>query len=152
MIKIYFATMTGNAECCAIDLARKLKDKDLASASENLSGVSDASALAEAEVVVLIVSTWGEGEPPDDAIPFFDSLQTLPAGSLFNQRFAVFALGDTSYEIFCGFGKECDRLLEQAGAARLLDCECCDMDQDDRLPAWADRLIEAIAAAPLASE
>lgn len=145
MIKIYFATMTGNAEGCAIDLDRKLKEKGLTSDSVNLANLSDASALAEAETALVLVSTWGDGEPPDDAIPFFDSLQALPAGALAGTRFAVFALGDSSYDVFCGFGKECDRLLEQLGAVRLLECECCDLDHEKRLPVWADRVGEALA-------
>jgi sulfite reductase alpha subunit-like flavoprotein len=143
-ISILFGTMTGNAECCAIDLSRHLQQKGFSCQSENLVRCQAAS-LAEKEVVLLLVSTWGEGEPPDDAIPFFESLQKLQRGTLSGVRYAVFALGDSSYDVFCGFGKNCDQLLEEAGAVRLRECECCDLDQDERLPIWAEEISTIIA-------
>ena len=150
-ITILFATMTGNAEGCAIDLDLALKERGFTCRRENLANY-EAAALATESVVLLVVSTWGEGEPPDDAIPFHDQLQTLEAGRLAGRRFAVFALGDSSYDEFCGFGRNCDQLLENAGATRLLTCEVCDLDQDERLPRWAGEIADALEGNPVAVE
>jgi sulfite reductase (NADPH) flavoprotein alpha-component len=150
-ITILFATMTGNAEGCAIDLELALKERGFTARKENLAHY-DASSLARESIALLVVSTWGEGEPPDDAIPFYEDLQVLKAGSLSALRFAVFALGDSSYDEFCGFGRNCDQLLENAGATRLLPCEICDLDHDERLPRWACELADAIEANAAAVE
>ena len=50
-----------------------------------------------------------------------------------------------SCDVFCGFGKDCDRLLEQAGATRLRECECCDLNHDERLPNWAREIATLLA-------
>jgi sulfite reductase alpha subunit-like flavoprotein len=146
-VSILFGTMTGNAECCAIDLGRFLREKGFSPETENLAAFR-APSLAEKETALLVVSTWGEGEPPDDAIPFLESLRNLEPGALSGLRYAVFALGDSSYDVFCGFGKDCDQLLEKAGAVRLRECECCDLDHDERLPGWAGEIAAALGVAP----
>ena len=144
MIAVLYATMTGNAEACAIDLAGRLKNGGLVCKLENLASYK-AQTLGEEEVALFVVSTWGEGEPPDDVVPLFEELQNLETAALLNLRFAVFALGDSSYDVFCGFGKDCDRLLEQAGATRLRECECCDLNHDERLPNWAREIATLLA-------
>jgi sulfite reductase (NADPH) flavoprotein alpha-component len=148
MITILYATMTGNAQTCAEDIATILTQHDLPSKVRDLADYP-AAELANEDTVLLAVSTWGEGDPPDDAIPFADDLAEVEAGSLPNLRYAVFALGDTAYDEFCGFGFKCDQHLERSGATRLLDCENCDLDQDERLPAWAKRLIPLLAGQPV---
>jgi sulfite reductase (NADPH) flavoprotein alpha-component len=145
-VTILFGTMTGNAEGCAIDLTRFLQARGFSCRSENLANYRAVS-LADEAVALFVVSTWGDGDPPDDDIPFFDELQTIGAGALAHLRFAVFALGDSSYDVFCGFGKSVDRLLEQAGGSRLLPCEECDLDQDDRLPGWNEQIASALESA-----
>lgn len=143
MITVLFATQTGNAEYCAIDLVKALQAQGHTCKLENVYHYK-AARLAEESLVLLVASTFGEGEPPDDAVPFFEDLKTLGAGSLPNLRYSVFALGDVDYELFCGFARDCDRLLEEAGAARLLPCEECNMDHDARLPGWAARVAETL--------
>jgi len=136
-IAILFATMTGNSEASAEELSSLLEEKGHPCRVENLSDYS-ASRLAEETTVLLVVSTWGEGDPPDDAIDFAEELARLDENSLPNLRYSVFALGDTAYDEFCGFGKDCDAWLARAGASRMLECECCDLDHDEKMPAWAD--------------
>lgn len=142
-LTILFATSTGNAEECATRAATKAATLGF---KPELSNVRDyeLSALKEASTLLLIASTWGEGEPPDDAIPFWDELQKLEEGSLARLRYGVFALGDTSYEHFCGFGQNCDRQLEKLGASRILPCKPCDLDYDDHVQGWFKEVFEAL--------
>ncbi len=147
-VTILYATMTGNSEGCAVDLERLLTAQGFVCRTENLAHFS-AAALVGESIALFLVSTWGDGEPPDDAIPLFYELCTLPAGALAGQRFAVFGLGDATYDDFCGFAKKCEAELERAGATRIFPVQLCDLDHDERLPAWG-RALAAELATPAA--
>ncbi len=142
-VTILFATVTGNAEDCAERIARHLTQGGIETRIENLADYS-AERLASEKVALFVVSTWGDGEPPDDVLPFWYGLQDLPAGALSHLRYALYALGDQSYEIFCGFGKDCDSRLSGLGARRILPPELCDFDWEAPLEAWRSRLREAL--------
>lgn len=142
-IAILFATMTGNAEACAEELAELLRLAGHDCRLENLAEYP-ASRLAEETIALLLVSTWGEGDPPDDAVDFAEGLSELGENSLTGLRFSVFALGDRAYDEFCGFGLACDAQLARAGAGRLLDCECCDLDHEEKLPGWAKAILSRL--------
>ncbi len=133
-----------NAEESAETLLKRLTDDGLAAHTKTLYDFK-AGRLADEQVAVFVVSTFGEGEPPDDAIPFYEGLQALPAGSLPGLKYAVFALGDKCYDEFCKFGRDIDAQLERLGAERILAMEECDLDQDVKLPPWADQLIPLLA-------
>jgi sulfite reductase (NADPH) flavoprotein alpha-component len=87
---------------------------------------------------------WGEGEPPDDAIAFFDYVKDLGEMSLRELRFAVFALGDTSYDNFCQCGRDLDRMLEERGASRLLARVDNDVDFEEALACWPEAVAVVI--------
>lgn len=144
MITIFFATQTGNAEESAENLLKRLTDGGLTARTKTLYDYK-AGKLADEQVAVFVVSTFGDGEPPDDAIPFYEGLQALPDGSLSELKYAVFALGDKCYDEFCKFGRDIDAQLERLGSARLLATEECDLDQDAKLPPWADQFIPLLA-------
>jgi sulfite reductase (NADPH) flavoprotein alpha-component len=97
--------------------------------------------LLEETTVLLPISTWGDGEPPDDGANFFDYVKSLGSSALRNLRFAVFALGDTSYDNFCQCGKDFDRMFEERGATRLLDRADNDVDFEGALANWHDALV-----------
>jgi sulfite reductase (NADPH) flavoprotein alpha-component len=86
----------------------------------------------------------GEGEPPDDAIAFFDYVKDLGEASLRELRFAVFALGDTSYDDFCQCGRDLDRMFEEPGASRLLTRVDNDVDFEEALACWHEAVAVVI--------
>lgn len=91
----------------------------------------------EEPTVLLAISTRGEGEPPDDGVAFFDYVKSLD-DSLPSLRFAVFALGDTSYDNFCQCGRDLDQMLEERGATRLLERVDNDVDFEEALDRWRE--------------
>lgn len=87
--------------------------------------------LKKIENLLIVVSTHGEGEPPDNAIPFHEFLNSKRAPKLDGLRYSVLALGDTSYEFFCQTGKDFDKRLQELGATALVPRVDCDVDFDE---------------------
>ncbi|HEY5753050.1 MAG TPA: flavodoxin domain-containing protein [Chthoniobacterales bacterium] len=149
-ILILYATMTGNAEFAA---------KRVASAAEKrgfIPKVSDVNGhkfedIAREPRVALVVSTYGEGDPPPDAEDFRDWLEAQSEGVFGGVQFSVYALGDTSYESFCGFGKTVDAEFERLGARRVAERWDNDLDFEDNLNEWIDKALAAFDAAKPAS-
>lgn len=147
---ILYGTMTGNARDCAEKLESSLKCAGLASEVHDLAQYDPRRITAES-TVLLVISTWGEGEPPDDAVGLYDYVKDLAAPSLANLRFAVFALGDTSYDDFCGCGKAFDRMFEELGARRLIGRVDNDVDYYDALDKWCSDVTRILrGSAPVA--
>jgi sulfite reductase (NADPH) flavoprotein alpha-component len=142
-IAILYATMTGNARECAERTAALLGKAGLPARLHDLAQY-DPRGLLEETTVLLPISTWGEGEPPDDGVDFVDYVKSLGPLSLSKLRFAVFALGDTSYDNFCQCGRDLDRMLEERGASRLVDRIDNDVDFEDGLSKWHDALVAAL--------
>lgn len=86
--------------------------------------------------LLIITSTWGDGEPPDNATDFWEFISSESAPSLNELEYSVLALGDTNYAEFCGFGKNVDSRLAELGAKRIFDRVDCDVDYDDAASAW----------------
>ena len=107
--------------------------------------------LRDERLLALIVSTHGEGEPPDSARELHEFLHGRKAPRLEHLRYSVLALGDSSYEFYCRTGKDFDAVLETLGAQRLAPRVDCDVDYDDAAAAWIDTLLGELgaAAAPL---
>ena len=142
-IAILYATMTGNARECAERTATALRKAGFTARVHDL-GHYDPRDLLTESTVLLAISTWGEGEPPDDGIAFFDYVKELKEASLRNLRFAVFALGDTSYDNFCQCGRDLDRMFEERGASRLLARVDNDLDFEEALACWREAVAGAI--------
>jgi sulfite reductase (NADPH) flavoprotein alpha-component len=139
-IAILYATMTGNARECADSTAALLSKAGLTARVQDLAHY-DPRGLLEETTVVLTISTWGEGEPPDDGLDFFNYVGNLAPSSLSHLRFAVFALGDTSYDNFCQCGRDLDRMFGEQGATRLIDRVDNDVDFQDALERWQETLL-----------
>lgn len=77
------------------------------------------------------MSTHGEGDPPDQAIQFYEFLHSKRAPKLEHLQYSVLALGDSSYEFFCKTGKDFDERFAQLGATRIVPRIDCDVDYDD---------------------
>jgi len=95
--------------------------------------------------ILIITSTYGDGEPPDNAQPLHEALMAAEEATLTNTQFAVFGLGDSEYPDFCQCSKEFDSQLEKLGAKRLLDAVECDVDFDDEFTAWTAALALTLA-------
>lgn len=94
-----------------------------------------------------MVSTHGEGEPPDNAIPFHEFLNSKRAPKLDGLRYSVLALGDTSYEFFCQTGKDFDKRLQELGATALVPRVDCDVDFDEPAAAWMNDVLASLSGA-----
>lgn len=140
MITVFYATQTGNSEACAEWLRDALEDEELPCRLVNLAEY-EAKQLREERFALFVVSSFGEGDPPDDVVPFHETMTELSPDELSHLRYAVFALGDIDYTLFCGFGHTCDRHLAKAGAQRLREVEECNLDQAEKLPPWTDAMI-----------
>jgi sulfite reductase (NADPH) flavoprotein alpha-component len=150
-IAILYASQSGTAEGIARKLAKELKAKGHVSSLISLEGYSPASLFAE-RYAIFIASTYGEGEAPDGARPFYEQLclKQLPAGE--NLSYSVLSLGDSSYEHFCKFGADLDHKLDALGANRICERIDCDLDLDEPLARWKsllyDSLDDIVAARP----
>ncbi|MEO0781057.1 MAG: sulfite reductase subunit alpha [Pseudomonadota bacterium] len=149
-LDILFGTQTGTAESLAEDAAELARTKGYAPRVAELDEI-EMDQLATMEDVLVVVSTYGEGEMPDNAELFWDALTSSTAPRLEQLNFGVLALGDTGYEHFCQAGKLIDMRLEQLGAKRMLARVDCDVDYEEAAEAWiAEAIPEAAPGAATA--
>jgi sulfite reductase (NADPH) flavoprotein alpha-component len=146
IVSILYATVSGNAEELAVATAERLRQ---AGWTPQLCNVADfpAARLRETDVALILASTWGEGVPPPDAEEFCAGLADESL-CLDNLRFAVFALGSSSYRNFCGCGKAIDELLEKRGAVRLLRRVDCDTKFKSDFRRWLEEIETALQTVP----
>ena len=146
-VTLIHARMTGNAEFVA-DNAKEALEKAGHTVKEfSLNEEEGINFLhQESDCIVGVTSTWGEGEPPEDAVPFFENLRNAEPLKL-NRSIAVLSLGDSSYDIFCGCGKELEKELIRHGGTPLLERVDCDIDYEDDSDQWIENLVEKINAA-----
>jgi sulfite reductase (NADPH) flavoprotein alpha-component len=146
-IAILFATQSGTSERLAKKLAKELKQQGHAPELASLDTYTTAS-LAEQTHALVLASTYGEGDPPDGAQAFAESLHLPSAPRLDNLRYAVFALGDTSYEHFCKFGADLDARFYALGGTRLCDRVDSGVDVDEPFEQWKSTVLASLSAAP----
>lgn len=102
--------------------------------------------LKKIENLLIIVSTHGEGEPPDNAIPLHEFLNSKRAPKLEGLRYSVLALGDTSYEFFCQTGKDFDKRLQELGGTALVPRVDCDVDFDEAAAEWMNEVLASLSS------
>ena len=143
-ITILYGTESGNCEELAEKVAKAAKKQGHKAKLANMSETS-AKDLAKSETLCVIVSTWGDGEPPEAAETFYNELM---AGGvdLKGVDFSVLALGDTSYDKFCQTGIDMDQQLEKLGANRIADRVDCDVDFDENYEKWVASLWSKLGA------
>lgn len=150
-ITLISASQTGNAR----RVAEALRD-DLLAAKLNVKLVNAGDykfkQIAAEKLLVVVTSTQGEGEPPEEAVALHKFLFSKKAPKLDGTAFAVFGLGDTSYEFFCQSGKDFDSKLAELGAERLLDRVDADVEYQTAAAEWRARVVEVLKArAPVAA-
>lgn len=144
-LAILFGSQSGNSEDLAAKFAKQAADYGLEGTVHDMDGF-DFGSLSGMKRVLIVCSTWGEGEMPDNAEELWQTSTKAPAGTLSGVHFSVCALGDTSYEFFCESGKEWDEQFEKLGATRLVERVDCDVDYDAPAAAWAIDALAAVAA------
>lgn len=140
-LTILYGTESGNCESLADKTAKEAKKKGLKVVSKNLADIS-VKDISKFEHIALIISTWGDGEPPEAAVAFHEEFMTAEL-DLKGVKFSVLALGDTSYDKFCQTGIDFDTRLAALGAERVADRMDCDVDFDVDFETWKGGLFEA---------
>lgn len=142
-VTILYGSQTGNGEGLAKEFAQKLEsiyDVTLVSMED-----FKPNTLKKLSYLLLIVSTHGEGDPPDNAILFYEFLNGKRAPKLNDLQYSVLSLGDSSYELFCQTGKDFDERLQQLGATQLCPRVDCDLDYDEPAAEWFQMVTEALS-------
>lgn len=144
-ITLISASQTGNAR----RVAEALRD-DLLAAKLNVNLVNAGDykfkQIASEKLLVVVASTQGEGEPAEEAVALHKFLFSKKAPKLNGTAFAVFGLGDTSYEFFCQSGKDFDSKLAELGAERLLDRVDADVEYQTAAAEWRARIVDVLKA------
>jgi sulfite reductase (NADPH) flavoprotein alpha-component len=145
-LTVLYGTESGNSEKLADLSAKEAKKRGFQTAVKNMADISPAE-LAKVENLLVIVSTWGDGEPPESATTFYKEFMNGASVELPRLRYSVCALGDTAYEKFCQTGKDIDARLEKLGAKRVSPRQDCDVEYEEPYTCWLDAALKALAPA-----
>jgi flavodoxin len=145
---ILWGSETGTAEGLAEMTQAKLQNAGLTAQAVDMSAMSPEN-LQGCSQLLVITSTWGDGEPPSNAISLWEGLQkeTLDFSKM---RFSVLSLGDTAYPLFCQCGKDFDKFLESHGAKRVYPRVDCDLDYEAPFEKWLSGVVPAMQSQPAA--
>lgn len=144
-LTILYGSQTGNAKGVASAIQAQAKAHGLPVTLTSMADYKPKQLKKESHLLV-IVSTYGEGEPPESAVDLFEQLKKGKIGKLEGLKFAVLGLGDSSYEFFCQTGKDFDDFLSKAGAERIHELASLDVDYQDAAKAWGEQAVNAVAA------
>lgn len=144
-LTILYGSQTGNAKGVASAIKAQAEARGLPVTLTSMADYKPKQLKKETHLLV-VVSTYGEGEPPESALDLFEQLKKGKVGKLEGLKFAVLGLGDSSYEFFCQTGKDFDSLLTKAGADRVHELASLDVDYQDAAKAWGEQALNAIAA------
>ena len=144
-LTVLFGSESGNSEGLADQTVKTAAKSGFKAKAVSMGDINPAK-LKGIENLLVIVSTWGEGDPPENSVDFVSTLMSDKAPQLTGTRFSVLSLGDTSYEHFCKTGIDVDARLEALGAQRIYDRKDCDVDFDDDYAAWSKGALAALSA------
>ncbi|MEB8284263.1 assimilatory sulfite reductase (NADPH) flavoprotein subunit [Aeromonas veronii] len=144
-LTILYGSQTGNAKGVASVIKAQAEARGLPVTLTSMADYKPKQLKKESHLLV-VVSTYGEGEPPESAVDLFEQLKKGKVGKLDGLKFAVLGLGDSSYEFFCQTGKDFDDFLSKAGAERIYELASLDVDYQDAAKAWGEQALNAIAA------
>jgi sulfite reductase (NADPH) flavoprotein alpha-component len=139
-LSVFYGSQTGNTEEIALSVVEQAEAAGFAATAVSLADYKPAN-LKRESLVTFVISTHGEGDPPDDAELFHEFLLSKKAPELSKLKFSVLALGDSSYVNFCQTGREFDARLAELGGERFAALVECDLDYDDAAAGWTKQLI-----------
>ncbi len=144
-LTILFGSQTGSAESLAKRAAKEAGKRGFAATVMDMAAY-DVGQLAQEKNVLVITSTFGEGEPPDNAKALHAALAAAGAPPLGGLNYSVCGLGDTNYVQFCQCGKDFDARLEKLGAVRVAPRADCDLDFEEPFNRWLDASLNSLNA------
>jgi sulfite reductase (NADPH) flavoprotein alpha-component len=142
-VTILYATQSGNARSVAEILAENATARGLAPRLVSADRYRPKELVKE-RFLLVVISTQGEGEPPESAHELFRHLQGKRAPQLNNLSYAIFGLGDSSYEYFCQAARELDELLSKQGAQPLLERVDADVDFQQSSTNWQGEILRTL--------
>ena len=141
-LTILYGSQTGNAKGVATKLKEQAESRGLAVKLVSMSDYKP-TALKKEKFLTVVVSTYGEGEPPEDAETLYEFLTTKKAPKLDGVKVAVLGLGDSSYEFFCQTAKDFEERLNKLGAETIFQRADLDVDYDDEAVTWITGALDA---------
>ncbi len=136
---VMYGSQTGTAEQLARRFAKEAAKRGYAPRVAELNAFASVDFAKETRLII-VTSTWGDGDPPDNAAGFWQHFNSAAAPSVDHLSYSVLALGDKTYSDFCGAGKKFDERLEQLGAKRIHPRAECDVDYEGTAKAWMESL------------
>lgn len=149
-VTVLYGSESGNAEKLSGDIQKAVTRAGHKARVVNMADAKAAD-LAKAEHLLVVVSTWGEGDPPDAATAYYEEFMSDAMPQLPNVRYSVCSLGDTSYEHFCKIGKDFDERLGKLGGERIFDRVDCDVDFEEPFGKWLEGAVAALPSAGASS-
>ena len=144
-VTILWGSQTGNSESLGKKLSKALTAKGHSPTLCDMANITPAD-LSITEHLLIITSTYGDGEPPDNAAALHAALHAADAPSLTSLNYSVLALGDSSYPDYCKCGSDFDTRLSSLGARRITPIVECDVDYDKPFAAWISQVEQALSA------
>ncbi|CAL4324126.1 Sulfite reductase [NADPH] flavoprotein alpha-component [Buchnera aphidicola (Eriosoma lanigerum)] len=143
IVTVVSASQTGNAQDLSTIFFNELQLNNIQSRLVQACDYSFKK-ISKEQFLIIITSTQGEGEPPEESIAFYNFLKSSKAPDLKNLYFSVFGLGDSSYDLFCQAGKDFDNQLNKLGAQRLIDRVDADIEYSEIAKKWRTELINIL--------
>jgi sulfite reductase (NADPH) flavoprotein alpha-component len=145
-LTILYGSETGNSATLARILADRVRECGLQPVVSDMADYKTRK-LKDEQTLIVITSTHGEGDAPQSAMAFFEFLASRKAPKLAGMKYAVLALGDSTYERYCEAGKQIDKRLAELGATQIEARVDCDVDYDEPAAAWIAAMVEKITPA-----
>ena len=138
---IYYATETGNSKALSLQMMKAVKAAGYKVKNSPVNRLKPKDIKPDV-LSIFLCSTHGEGDPPETAINFYEEIKGAKDGSLEGLNYAVLGLGDSSYEIFCGFATDLDKELQRLGGKPFQENGLFDVDYASHTPTWIEQTVK----------